>query len=170
MGNIRLYGSTSGYTELAPPAVAPDGVLSLPSGTGTIAKETGAWTSWTPTWSGITLGNSTVDAAYVQFGKTVTFRLSLTVGSTASGFGRIVFSLPIPNDISFNDFSVNGTFVDINLATGFLIIPVIFDDNVYCDAATANTTYVTRVGGSSTVPFTTASGDILRVTGTYEAA
>jgi hypothetical protein len=40
MGNIRLYGSTSGYTELAPPAVAPDGVLSLPSGTGTIAKTT----------------------------------------------------------------------------------------------------------------------------------
>jgi len=40
MGNLRLYGSTSGYTELAPPAVAPDGVLVLPSGTGTIAKTT----------------------------------------------------------------------------------------------------------------------------------
>jgi len=37
MGNVRLYGSTSGYTELAPPAVAPDGVLSLPTGTGTLA-------------------------------------------------------------------------------------------------------------------------------------
>ena len=40
MGNVRVYGATSGYTELAPPAVAPDGVLSLPSGTGTIAKTT----------------------------------------------------------------------------------------------------------------------------------
>ena len=39
MGNVRLYGSTSGYTELAPPAVAPNGVLSLPSGTGTIATQ-----------------------------------------------------------------------------------------------------------------------------------
>lgn len=39
MGNIRLYGSTSGYTELAPPAVAPDGVLSLPTGTGTLATQ-----------------------------------------------------------------------------------------------------------------------------------
>jgi hypothetical protein len=37
MGNVRLYGSTSGYTELAPPAIAPDGVLTLPSGTGTLA-------------------------------------------------------------------------------------------------------------------------------------
>ena len=40
MGNVRLYGATSGYTELAPPAVAPDGVLTLPSGTGTIATTT----------------------------------------------------------------------------------------------------------------------------------
>jgi hypothetical protein len=41
MGNLRLYGSTSGYTELAPPAVAPDGVLSLPSGTGTLLTAEG---------------------------------------------------------------------------------------------------------------------------------
>jgi hypothetical protein len=41
MGNVRLYGSTSGYTELAPPAIAPDGVLSLPSGTGTLLTAEG---------------------------------------------------------------------------------------------------------------------------------
>ena len=41
MGNVRLYGATSGYTELAPPAVAPDGVLSLPSGTGTLLTAEG---------------------------------------------------------------------------------------------------------------------------------
>ena len=41
MGNVRLYGSTSGYTELAPPAVAPDGVLSLPSGVGTLLTAEG---------------------------------------------------------------------------------------------------------------------------------
>ena len=31
MGNVRLYGATSGYTELAPPAVAGDNTLTLPS-------------------------------------------------------------------------------------------------------------------------------------------
>ena len=41
MGNVRLYGATSGYTELAPPAVAPDGVLSLPSGVGTLMTAEG---------------------------------------------------------------------------------------------------------------------------------
>ena len=37
MGNIRLYGSTSGYTEVQPPAVAPDGVVVLPAVAGTLA-------------------------------------------------------------------------------------------------------------------------------------
>ena len=41
MGNVRLYGATSGYTELAPPAVAGDNVLTLPSGVGTLAKAEG---------------------------------------------------------------------------------------------------------------------------------
>ena len=41
MGNVRLYGATSGYTELAPPAVAPDGVLSLPTGVGTLLTAEG---------------------------------------------------------------------------------------------------------------------------------
>ena len=37
---IRLNGSTSGYTEIDAAAVADNGVLTLPSGTGTIAKTT----------------------------------------------------------------------------------------------------------------------------------
>jgi len=31
MGNIRLYGSTSGYTEIAPPAVGLNNTLTLPT-------------------------------------------------------------------------------------------------------------------------------------------
>jgi hypothetical protein len=31
MGNIRLYGSTSGYVEIAPPAVGANNVLTLPT-------------------------------------------------------------------------------------------------------------------------------------------
>lgn len=54
MGNVRLYGATSGYTELAPPAVAPDGVLTLPSGTGTISKEKESSTASVLTQQGTT--------------------------------------------------------------------------------------------------------------------
>lgn len=31
MGNIRLYGDTSGYVEIAPPAIGTNSILTLPS-------------------------------------------------------------------------------------------------------------------------------------------
>ena len=38
---IRLNGSTSGYTEIDAPAVAGAGVLTLPTGTGTLLRAEG---------------------------------------------------------------------------------------------------------------------------------
>ena len=55
---IRLYGSTSGYVELEAPAVAPDGVLTLPATTGA--------------FGGLVAVNSVV--------KTDTFSASVTAG------------------------------------------------------------------------------------------
>lgn len=166
MGNIRLYGSTSGYTELAPPAVAPDGVLSLPSGTGTLAKETGAWTSYTPVLSGFSLGSGTATGSYVQIGKTVFFTASFTLGSGFSAASTPATSLP----------------VTAKIGTGG-VATVLFNDagsNTYVGAA--NTFGTTTLQGfilgssgafaapSSTTPFTWASGDTILFSGTYEAA
>lgn len=60
----------------------------------------GAWQSWTPTWTGATtnpvLGNGTLTATYLQIGKTVSWRLSLKIGSTTTtGSGLWSFSLPV---------------------------------------------------------------------------
>ena len=41
MGAVRVNGSTSGYVELAAPAVAGSTVLTLPTGTGTLLKAEG---------------------------------------------------------------------------------------------------------------------------------
>jgi hypothetical protein len=71
MGNLRLYGSTSGYTELAPPAVAPDGVLSLPSGTGTLLTAEGGKVLQIVRATDST-GRSTTSTSYVDAGKSVT--------------------------------------------------------------------------------------------------
>ena len=65
-----------------------------------------SWTSWNPTWGGVTLGNSTVVARYEKVGQTVNFMLRLTIGSTAvfpAGTGS--FTLPV---------SVNGSFPATN--------------------------------------------------------
>lgn len=60
--------------------------------------DSSAWTSWTPTWTNITIGNGTVTAKYKQIGKTVFARVSVTGGSTSSGNGGAVqqISLPVP--------------------------------------------------------------------------
>ena len=89
MGNVRLYGATSGYTELAPPAVAPDGVLSLPSGTGTIAKTTdqGLVHINTTTFSAV----SSVSLNNVFTGDYDNYCLIVSGSSTATGTFRLRF-------------------------------------------------------------------------------
>ena len=71
MGNIRLYGSTSGYTELAPPAVAPDGVLSLPSGVGTLLTAEGGKVLQV-VWATDTTNRSTTSTSFVDASISVT--------------------------------------------------------------------------------------------------
>lgn len=60
MGNVRLYGATSGYTELAPPAVAGDNTLTLPAhGFGKVLQvvstaKTDIWTSSATSFTAVT--------------------------------------------------------------------------------------------------------------------
>lgn len=51
--------------------------------TGIISTGLGAWTSFTPTWSG-TLGNGTISGRYQKNGRLVTAAFFLTWGSTTS--------------------------------------------------------------------------------------
>lgn len=56
----------------------------------------GAWSSWTPTFAGFTLGNGTATAKYSQVGKIVNWTLTLTCGSTsASTATTATFTLPV---------------------------------------------------------------------------
>ena len=91
MGNVRVYGATSGYTELAPPAVAPDGVLSLPSGTGTIAKDKESSTSSILTQQ-TTTSTSYTDLATVGPAVTITTGTKALVTINTELYGGAGFS------------------------------------------------------------------------------
>lgn len=68
--------------------------------------QTGAWTSWTPTWTTTsgshtpTYGNATVTGVYAKFGRTLHVALTVTFGSTtdfgsgATATDNWIFSLP----------------------------------------------------------------------------
>lgn len=56
----------------------------------------GAWSSWTPTWANMTIGNATVVAKYKQVGKVVHYSVKVTIGSTTSYTASAgTFTLPV---------------------------------------------------------------------------
>lgn len=123
----------------------------------------GAWTSFTPSWTNVTIGNATITARYCQIGKVVFCSIEFAMGSTTSITGYpIQFSLPVTakngsvgiGNVYMEDAGVSGY-------TGVLRI-----------VNTASIALFTYAGGvtTSTVPFTWATGDLFKTTFTYEAA
>lgn len=134
-----------------------------------------SWTSYTPTWTNLTVGNGTQTCAYKQIGKTVFFRMRLTFGTTTSMGTNPFFSLPVPsipypgteaviisNTVRYHD---SGTASHLGLAqisgtTQALL--VLF---------TTSTTYGQITNGlTATLPFTWTTNDEILLTGQYEAA
>lgn len=134
----------------------------------------GAWASWTPTWSNLTVGDGTVIAKYVQVGKTVNLRLLFRFGSTSSISGSVTFTPPVTGIAYGNTGSGNPNpgivHIEDNATQGFFgtisYTPTVFTPLVLG----ASGTYVTFSALSSTVPMTWVAGDEMIVTLTYEAA
>jgi hypothetical protein len=74
---------------------ANDLLLTAASGEATGLKYTGAWTSFTPTWANVTLGNATNNGKYCQIGKIVFVKIFLRFGSTTSFTGAVSVNNPI---------------------------------------------------------------------------
>lgn len=151
----------------------------VPKGTGEIQISgtgiSGAWQSWTPTWTNLTIGNATQTAKYKQIGKTVHFYIDIVLGSTSSVSTTADFTVPVtavsrdglattqPYGIArYFDTSASAT------ALGFCF---------YKSTTTAVPHYfavsgslVSSGGFTSTAPFTWATGDNIHIQGTYEAA
>lgn len=134
-----------------------------------VSDREGLWTTFTPTWTNVTVGNGTVVARYTRVGKTIRFYLSLTFGGTTAVTGSAIVSLPATmhasmNDTdyalgvcSFRDSSAGQIYWGRGLVTSSTTI-ALFDNG----ATPANVT--------STTPFTWATGDTLFVSGEYEEA
>lgn len=147
--------------------VVPNGLV---SGTGT----SWAWQSWTPTWVNLTVSGSTVNAKYIQIGKTVFYRIDVSLAGGNAPSGDVTFTLPVTS-VARTGQGENvigqATYYDDNTAvrnrgavewasttTGRL--------NVY----RTDLTYLQKSAISSTVPFTFANSDAIQIQGFYEAA
>jgi hypothetical protein len=132
----------------------------------------GTFAAWTPTWTGVTVGNGTVTAQYAEVGSLVYGILKLEWGSTTSQSGDAIFSLPVTG--------VHTTV--LNWGTG--LISKAGQAQVWCGLAMNSTTtmeirYTYAVTSPDRVrmnsinagfPYTMANGDSYGVTFWYRKA
>jgi hypothetical protein len=131
----------------------------------------GTFTSFTPTWNNVTVGNGTSSGAYTTVGDFVYGYASLTLGSTSSITGNVnlvfpvTFSAPDEHFQSLCRYSDTGT-----AAYGGLGVAVLSTNSIYLTAGTASGTYLGEANVNSTVPFTWVNTDKILVNFTYRKA
>lgn len=137
--------------------------------------ELGEWTTYTPTFGNVSLTGATVTGRYTQVGKTVVGLARITTGTAAPVSGNITLTPPVSiNTSNFAGVSVVGVVTYRDTSSGLTVpgfalysttssISLRVSDHSTTYGSITNTT-------SSTIPFTWASGDIIDVEFTYEAA
>jgi hypothetical protein len=137
----------------------------------------GAWTSYTPTWTNLTVGNATQNSAYVEAGKLYFVRIGLTFGSTTSISGIPEFTLPGGVSVS-SEYYANyqfgyGGFRETGLGTTFtspILRAAATASRLRFGTLNASGSYVFNDIVSATVPFTWDAGDLIMGTFFFEAA
>jgi hypothetical protein len=129
-----------------------------------------AWTSFTPTFTNLTVGNGTLVGAYQQIGKTTLVRVKLTFGSTTSVAGVIQLTTPVSVNSAYAQYTVLGGAAAVDSGTGVANANVIFyGSGKVAMAYQANTT-AAYSEWTTAVPFTWTTNDSFHLQYTFEAA
>lgn len=131
-----------------------------------------AWASYSPAWTASTtnpvIGNGTLNGFYREIGKTIDYRIELTVGSTTTfGSGSYRMSLPTAARAAITSLAQpmgNAGLGDTSASARYLRTAVYLTTTTVFLADEAGTAW------TPTVPFTLANGDFVIIYGTYEAA
>lgn len=166
--NNGVIGTSGAVTSTA---IAASGVQpqALQTGTGT----GWSWSSWTPTWSGVTVGNGTVTARYIQIGKAVFARLFFLLGTTSVVGGDTTFSLPVTaTGFLTANLQPVGTTTMYDGTTTIGIGYATLGSTTTCNvrAMLASGTYVSFAVIGAAVPITWGNNSSLAVSLTYEAS
>ena len=139
----------------------------------------GAWTSFTPSWTNLTVGTGGSAANtghYIAAGKLYIVRVSVTLGSSGASFGTDPF-LTLPNSSTLATASQGGSvhlgvcaFTDSGVNSFFGFVGAQSSTQVRFRLFRADGTYVSVATPSATVPFTWGSADLLTCQFMYEAA
>lgn len=140
---------------------------------GNLAILGAAWTGYVPTWTAVTTNPTlplSLTGRYLLTGPgsgagTVDFFIQMTAGaSTTFGSGSWLFLLPIAP--KFTRWSFTGNALDSSAAVSYHIEG---ETNGATQISMQSISGATYVGLTATAPFTWATGDILTISGRYEA-
>jgi hypothetical protein len=148
---------------------ANDLLLTAASGETTGLKYTGAWTSYTPTFTNITVGNGTLVAKYNQIGKIMSVRISFKLGSTSVvSNGGVIITLPGTGQ---PDLYTTTNIVYEDAGIGFYVgNAVVYGTDMYIGQIKTNATYAQHEGIGATTPFTWTTNDGIYLNLSYEVA
>ena len=144
-------------------------------GNANIGGSFGTYTAYTPTWTGLTLGNGTQVSAYCQVNNFVHYYGVLTFGTTTSitnsGAG---LSLPIASTSVFTNTTIPlGLLNYRDVSGGFIVSGTATPQSstvVNLRAENATSTYTQPQFLTSLIPFTWADTDLLQWSFIYQAA
>ena len=134
-------------------------------------KYEGAITSWTPTFTNLTVGNGTTIAEYQRVGNLVFCYIQFTLGSTSAVSGDVFFTLPVATS-KRPFFTGNAYYVDAGVQTaGGSIEVTAGGSHGYFRLSLSDGTYL-RVPFtlSSTTPWTWGTNDYMAAYFYYEVA
>jgi hypothetical protein len=154
-------------------AGANNTVLIADSTAATGLKWGGGWTTWTPAYTRLTIGNGTVTARYQQVGKTVNFFWRLVWGSTTSVTNYPVVDAPVAGFITSPEIVVGQVTLLDNSPTTYYYgtTQLVFGGNgllLSNNYTGGNWSQQGTIDGTTPVTWTT--GDVWTIQGTYEAA
>jgi hypothetical protein len=123
----------------------------------------GTWTSFTPVWSGLTVGNGTNNGVYSVINKILFVKTRLTFGSTSVMTGFPQLTLPASLTAASTNQQIFGTATSEDTGAASYV------GKCYLISTTAVRAYVDAASGAyallanitNTVPFTWANTDVL---------
>ena len=166
------YSSATANTNTRLAVGSTGQVLTVAGGVPTWAAPSagGTWTTWSPTYTGLTIGNGTVVARYTQTGKTVTLFWRLTFGSTTA-VTAVAPSVSLPANAAYSNIAnVGGFLLNAGVEAFVPLGQIASSTDFILRVARTDQTYLIDNNISSTVPFTWGTSDEMTYTFTYEAA
>jgi hypothetical protein len=133
-----------------------------------------AWSSWTPTWTNLTVGNGTVSAKYIQIGKAVFYRIYIILGNTSAVGTGPTFTVPVASSTDTASQGIlpigRAYYLDAGATNYMGAVQLINSTVAAWTIETAGSTYVQLGQVTAAVPFAFGNLDILMSEGFYEAA